>query len=130
MLHVLIAMPFAFLVIWARLLTLERSYEEAALVLGADELAATFEVTMPLIAPAIIGGMLLSFTVSFDEFSATQFLVTPATTTIPVQVYSMIQTAITPTVNVLATLLTVVTMALPAMAWYGLGGLRRGWFGR
>ena len=57
---------FAFLVVWARLSTLGRTYEEAALALGADELAATGEVTLPLLAPAVLGGALLSFTVSFE----------------------------------------------------------------
>lgn len=129
LLHTLIALPFAFLVVWARLSTLGRTYEEAALVLGADEIAATWEITLPLLAPAVVGGILLSFTVSFDEFSATQFLTTPATATVPVRVYSMIETAITPTINVLATFLILVTALLPAIAQYGFGVLRKGRLG-
>jgi spermidine/putrescine transport system permease protein len=126
LLHVLITVPFAFLVLWARLSTLGRTYEEAALSLGADEIAATWEVTLPLMAPAILGGLLLSFTVSFDEFSATQFLTTPKTATVPIRVYSMIETAITPTINVLATFLILVTGLLPAIAQSAFGVLRRG----
>jgi spermidine/putrescine transport system permease protein len=81
---------------------------------------------LPLLAPAIVGGALLSFTVSFDEFSATQFLTTPATATVPIRVYSMIETAITPTINVLATFLVLVTGLLPAIAQLAFGIMRRG----
>jgi spermidine/putrescine transport system permease protein len=126
LLHALVTLPFAFLVLWARLVTLGRMYEEAALVLGADELAATWEVTLPLLAPAVVGAALLGFTVSFDEFSATQFLTTSRTATVPIRVYSMIETAITPTVNVLATFLILVTGLLPALAQSVFGVLRRG----
>jgi spermidine/putrescine transport system permease protein len=129
LLHVLITLPFAFLVLWARLSTLGQTYEEAALALGADEIAATREVTLPLMAPAVLGGLLLSFTVSFDEFSATQFLTTPRTATVPVRVYSMIETAITPTINVLATFLILVTGLVPAIAQSAFGILRRGRIG-
>lgn len=127
--HVLITLPFAALVVRARLSMLRRTYEEAALVLGADDIRTFWEVTLPLMAPAIVGGILLCFTVSFDEFSATQFLVRPATTTVPIQVYSMIQTAITPTINVLATFLILITCLLPAIAQFGFGAFRRGRLG-
>jgi spermidine/putrescine transport system permease protein len=126
LLHILITLPFAYLVLWARLSTLGRIYEEAALALGADELATTWEVTLPLLAPAIIGAALLTFTVSFDEFSATQFLTTSRTATVPVRVYSMIETAITPTINVLATFLILVTGLLPTVAQPAFEVLRRG----
>jgi spermidine/putrescine transport system permease protein len=124
LLHVLITLPFAVFVVRARLQMLQASYEEASLVLGADDIATFGEVTLPLIAPAILGAVLLCFTVSFDEFSATQFLVTPRTTTVPIQVYSMIQTAITPTINVLATFLILITCILPAVAQLGLSPWR------
>ena len=83
-------------------------------------------MTLPLLAPAIIGAALLTFTVSFDEFSATQFLTTSRTATVPVRVYSMIETAITPTINVLATFLILVTGLLPAVAQSAFDVLRRG----
>ena len=108
MMHMLVTLPFAFLVLWTRLSTLGRTYEEAAASLGSDEITTTWEITLPLVMPAILGGLLLCFTVSFDEFSATQFLARPSTATVPVRVYSMIETAITPTINVLATFLIIV----------------------
>ena len=73
----------------------------------------------------LLGSFLLCLTVSFDEFSATQFLVVPATQTMPIQIYSMIQTGVTPTVNVFATLLTVITVAMPLIAQIAFGVFRR-----
>jgi ABC-type spermidine/putrescine transport system permease subunit II len=63
--------------------------------------------------------------VSFDEFSATQFLVIPQTQTMPIQIYSMIQTGVTPTVNVFATVLTIVTIAIPLIAQLAFGVFHR-----
>jgi spermidine/putrescine transport system permease protein len=115
-LHVMLCAPLAFLVISARLQTVGKDYEEAALSLGADELQTAWHVTLPMMMPAIIGGLMLAFTVSFDEFSATQFIATPSTQTIPIQIYSMIQTGIDPAVNVFATFLTGVTITVPLVA--------------
>src|SRR5690606_28352756 len=100
------------------------------LTLGADDFRTALEVTVPLLAPALIGSFLLSVTVSFDEFPATQFLVTPATQTMPIQIYSMIQVGVTPTVNVFATVLTAVTIGLPLIAQLAFGAVQRAWTGR
>jgi spermidine/putrescine transport system permease protein len=124
-LHALLCLPFGFLVIWARLLTSGRDFEEAALTLGADDIKTAIEVTIPLLGPALLGSFLLCVTVSFDEFSATQFLVVPRTQTMPIQIYSMIQTGVTPTVNVFATLLTLITVAIPLFAQIAFGAFRR-----
>jgi ABC-type spermidine/putrescine transport system permease subunit II len=111
--------------IQARLLTSGRDFEEAALTLGADDIRTALEVTIPLLGPALLGSFLLCVTVSFDEFSATQFLVVPRTQTMPIQIYSMIQTGVTPTVNVFATLLTLITVAIPLFAQIAFGVFRR-----
>ena len=124
-LHTMLCLPFGFLVIWARLLTSGRDYEEAALTLGADDIRTALEVTVPLLGAAVLGSFLLCVTVSFDEFSATQFLVVPRTQTMPIQIYSMIQTGVTPTVNVFATLLTAITVAIPLVAQLAFGAFRR-----
>ena len=125
MLHTMLCLPFGFLVIWARLLTSGRNFEEAALTLGADDIKTAYEVTVPMLGPALLGSFLLCFTVSFDEFSATQFLVVPRTQTMPIQIYSMIQTGVTPTVNVFATLLTLITVVIPLIAQIAFGAFRR-----
>jgi spermidine/putrescine transport system permease protein len=124
-LHALLCLPFAYLVIWARLRTTGRDYEEAALTLGADEVRTAIEITIPLLGAALLGSLLLCFTVSFDEFSASQFLVTPQTQTMPIQIYSMIQTGVSPTVNVFATVLTAVTIAVPLIAQLAFGAFHR-----
>ncbi|MGY3591908.1 ABC-type spermidine/putrescine transport system permease subunit II [Bradyrhizobium sp. USDA 4341] len=111
--------------IWARLRTTGKDYEEAALSLGADEIQATFRVTIPTMMPALIGGLLLAFTASFDEFSATQFIVTPVTQTVPTQVYSMIMTGIEPTVNAFASILIAITVTIPLLAQFLFGAFRR-----
>jgi ABC-type spermidine/putrescine transport system permease subunit II len=124
-LHALLCLPFGYLVVWARLVTAGRDYEEAALTLGANDLETAFEITIPLLGAALTGSFLLCVTVSFDEFSATQFLVIPQTQTMPIQIYSMIQTGVTPTVNVFATVLTIVTIAIPLIAQLAFGALHR-----
>ena len=116
--------------VWARLVTAGRDYEEAALTLGANDLETAFEITIPLLGAALTGSFLLCVTVSFDEFSATQFLVIPQTQTMPIQIYSMIQTGVTPTVNVFATVLTIVTIAIPLIAQLAFGALHRAYLRR
>jgi spermidine/putrescine transport system permease protein len=129
-LHVMLCAPLAFLVILARLQTLGRDYEEAALSLGADEIQTAWHVTIPLMMPALMGAALLAFTVSFDEFSATQFVATPYAQTVPIQIYSMIKTGVSPTVNVFSTFLISITILVPALAQYLFGAFRRGFLKR
>jgi spermidine/putrescine transport system permease protein len=124
-LHALLCLPFGYLVVWAGLRTAGRDYEEAALTLGANDIQTAIKVTIPLLSSALIGAFLLCVTVSFDEFSATQFLAVPQTQTMPIQIYSMIQTAVTPTVNAFATVLTVVTIAIPLIAQLAFGAVHR-----
>jgi spermidine/putrescine transport system permease protein len=124
-LHALLCMPFGYLVVWARLVTAGRDYEEAALTLGANDLETAWKVTIPLLGAALTGSVLLCVTVSFDEFSATQFLVVPQTQTMPIQIYSMIQTGVTPVANVFATVLTIVTITIPLIAQLAFGAFHR-----
>ncbi|MCW8172406.1 ABC transporter permease [Natrialba swarupiae] len=111
--HTLIALPYAFLIVRSRLFLFDESLEEAAQTLGADHLTTFREVTFPIISPAILTAMIISFVISFGEFTATQFWVSRETTTAPVVIYTMLETLITPKVNVLATLVLVITIAIP-----------------
>jgi spermidine/putrescine transport system permease protein len=124
-LHTLLCLPFGYLVLWARLMTSGRDYEEAALTLGANDIQTAMAITIPLLGAAALGSFLLCVTVSIDEFSATQFLVVPQTQTMPIQIYSMIQSGVTPTVNVFATVLTLVTIAVPIVAQTAFGAFKR-----
>ncbi len=98
-----------------RLFGFDRSIEEAAQTLGANELETFFEVTLPTILPGLAAGMLLAFVISFGEFTATQFWVQPDTVTAPIEVYTMVRTSLTPEINAMATILMVVTVVIPLL---------------
>lgn len=115
--HALLTLPYAFLVIRSRLYLFDETLEDAAQTLGADRLTTFREVTFPIVAPSIVTAMVLSFVISFGEFTATQFWVTRTTTTVPVVIFSMVRTLITPKVNVLATLVLVVTIVVPVLVF-------------
>jgi len=115
--HTAFSLPFVAVVVLARLRGMDRSLEEAALVLGADEATAFRRVTLPLLAPGIVAGALLAFTLSLDDFVITFFVAGPGSTTLPVLVYSMVRRGIEPTINAVSAvlvLLTTLTIALAA----------------
>jgi spermidine/putrescine transport system permease protein len=84
---------------------MDSNLEEAAADLGANPWESFRRVTFPLLAPGIVSGALLAFTLSLDDFVITFFMAGPASTTLPVQVYSMIRVGITPEINALSTLM-------------------------
>ncbi len=114
--HTTFSLPFTTLVVLARLRGMDRSLEEAALTLGADELTAFRRVTLPLLMPGMVGAALLAFTLSFDDFVITFFTAGPGTTTLPLVVYSMVRRTVEPSVNALSTLLLVGTTLLLVIA--------------
>lgn len=114
--HAGFAVPFVTLVVLARLDGMDRSLEEAALLLGADEWTTFRRVTLPALAPGIAAGALLAFTLSFDDFVITFFVTGPGTTTLPLLVYSMVRRGVDPTVNAISTVMLVATTALFVLA--------------
>jgi spermidine/putrescine transport system permease protein len=116
--HILLSLPYVVLVVQARLIGVKRVYEEAALSLGANRLQAFREITLPLIMPAVFAGLLLAFTISFDNVTASVFWRPPGVETMPTEILSMLKVSITPEVNALGTLMIVITVGLPL-----LGGL-------
>ena len=84
--------------------------------LGAGPLATFFRVTLPLILPGIVAGALLVFTISIDDYVITSFVAGVGATTLPMQIYSMIKTNVTPEVNAVSTLLLVFTVIMIAVA--------------
>ncbi|WP_411966074.1 ABC transporter permease [Haloferax sp. YSMS24] len=111
--HTTLVLPYIFVTVRAQLYGFDRAVEEAAMTLGANELETFFEVTLPLITPGLAAGMLLAFVISFGEFTATQFWVQPATTTAPIEIYTMVRTSITPMINAMATVLMLITVVVP-----------------
>jgi spermidine/putrescine transport system permease protein len=114
--HTAFCLPFTILVVSARLRGMDRSLEEAALMLGADEITAFRRVTLPQLAPGVLAAALLAFTLSFDDFVITFFTAGPGTSTLPLVIYGMVRRTVEPTVNALSTLLVVGTTVLLMVA--------------
>lgn len=113
--HVIFTLPFVVLVVQARLVGIRREYEEASLSLGASPIQTFFTVTLPLMLPAVLAGMLFSFTISFDDITGTLFWKPGGVETVPTQIFSMLRNSISPEVNALGTVMVVVTVALPLL---------------
>lgn len=101
--HIAFSVPFVTLVVQARLQGFDRSYEEAAMDLGANEWVTFWRVTFPMLLPGILSGALLAFTLSLDDFVITFFTNGPGSTTLPIYVYGLLRRIITPQVNALST---------------------------
>lgn len=114
--HITFCLPFTIVVIGARLRGMDRTLEDAALTLGADEFRAFRRVTLPLMLPGIVAAALLAFTLSFDDFVITFFVAGPDSSTLPLLIYGMVRRTIEPTVNALTTLLVVATTLLLVVA--------------
>jgi spermidine/putrescine transport system permease protein len=114
--HVVFSISYVAIVVRARLSGFDRSLEEAALDLGARPLQTFWRVTLPLIAPGIVAGALLSFTISIDDYVITSFVAGVGATTLPLQIYSMLKVGVTPEVNAVSTLLLAVTVVLIVIA--------------
>lgn len=110
--HVAFSISFVVVVVLARLRGMDRTLEEAALSLGADELTAFRRVTLPQLWPAIAAGALLAFTLSFDDFIITFFVSGVGSTTLPLLVYAMVRRSIEPTVNAISTIILLATTLL------------------
>jgi spermidine/putrescine transport system permease protein len=102
--HVTYVLPYAFFVIAAQQYGFDKSLEEAAMDLGANRLKTFWYVTLPLMVPGLIAAGLFSFTLSLDEFIIT-FLVSGTTQTLPLYVWGMLRTIVSPTVNAVATMI-------------------------
>jgi spermidine/putrescine transport system permease protein len=112
--HVAFCIPFVTLVVRARLAGFDHSMEEAAMDLGANEWVTFRRVTLPIIAPGVLSGGLLAFTISLDDFIITFFTTGPGSTTLPIYVYGLLRRVVTPEVNALSTIwiLTVLILVL------------------
>jgi spermidine/putrescine transport system permease protein len=110
--HTCFCIPYVYLLVKARLAGLERSYTEAARNLGASPWRAFRDVMFPLILPAIISGILLSFAMSFDDVIISIFVTGPNTNTLPIRIYTQIKTGVTPKTNALCSLLFIFTVLM------------------
>lgn len=106
--HITFSMCFVAVVVQSRLLTFDRALEEAALDLGATPVRAFFQVTLPVIMPAVVAGWMLAFTLSLDDLVIASFTSGPGATTLPMKIYSQVRLGVTPEINAVCTVLIAV----------------------
>ncbi len=119
--HTTFALAYVTVIVQSRLKAMDISLEEAAMDLGCRPLRIVFDITLPLIAPAMIAGWLLAFTLSLDDLVIASFVSGPGGSTLPMLIFSKVKLGVTPDINALATLIIVLVTAGVALAW---------WFGR
>lgn len=106
--HTTLTMCFVTVIVQSRLLTFDRSLEEAAMNLGCPPLRTFLTVTLPLIAPALVSGWVLAFTLSLDDLVLASFTTGPGATTLPIRIYSEIRLGVKPEINAICTILIAV----------------------
>ena len=110
--HTAFCIPYVFMQVKARLSGMDSSCEEAARVMGAGRIRVFFDITLPMIAPGILSGMLLSFAMSFDDVVISIFVTGVNVNTLPILIYTQLKTGVTPKVNALCTLMFLATLAI------------------
>ena len=103
--HIAFDIPFVYVIVRARLADFDKTLEEAAADLGADEWSTFQRVTLPLLMPGIIGGALMAFTLSLDDYLITAFTKGIRDQTMPLYIYSLVRRGVTPEINALSTAL-------------------------
>ena len=103
--HITLTLSYVTVVVQSRLSTMDESLEEAAMDLGARPLKVFLLITLPIIAPAIMSGWLLAFTLSLDDLVIASFAAGPSTNTLPMMIFSKVRLGVTPEINALATLM-------------------------
>lgn len=116
--HVTFCTAYVAVVVSSRLRELDRSLEEAAMDLGARPLKVFFVITLPIIAPAIIAGWLLAFTLSLDDLVIASFVSGPNATTLPMVVFSSVRLGVSPKINALATIIIVIVSLVTFVGWW------------
>lgn len=116
--HITFSLAYVTVVVRARLADLDPSLEEAAMDLGAPPVKTFLVVTLPLIAPALLAGWLLAFTLSLDDLVIASFVSGPGASTLPMVVYSSVRLGVSPQINALATILVgVVSIGVITAGW-------------
>ena len=110
--HTVFCVPYILMEVKARLAGMDPSLEEAARDLGAGSFRAFWDITLPLIMPAVMSGSLLAFAMSMDDVVISIFVNGPRISTLPVKVYTQLKTGVTPEINALCTLMLAFTLAV------------------
>jgi putrescine transport system permease protein len=106
--HTTLTLCFVAVVVQARLVTFDRSLEEAALDLGCPPLRTFLTVTLPLVWPAVASGWMLAFALSLDDLVLASFVTGPGATTLPIRIYSEVRLGVKPEINAVCTIMIVV----------------------
>ncbi|KAB8143877.1 ABC transporter permease [Chloroflexia bacterium SDU3-3] len=114
--HVTFSVAFVVVTVRTSLRGFDQRLEEAAMDLGASRFQTFRRVTFPLILPGIIGGALLAFTLSLDDFIISLFVAGPGTLLLPVEVYNRVKRSVTPEINAISTLMLLFSMALVGLS--------------
>lgn len=109
--HITFSMVFVTTIVQARMIQSDRAIEEAAMDLGSRPWQVMFDITLPVISPAIMSGWLLAFTISLDDVVITSFTTGPGSTTLPLLIWSKVKLGVTPDINALATLMVLMVGA-------------------
>ena len=110
--HVAFSVSYVVFIVRARISGLDPSLEEAAMDLGASRWQTFSRITLPLLLPAVVSASLLVFTISLDDYVITSFVAGPGGGTLPLKIYSMVKTGVTPEINAISSILLVVTVLL------------------
>jgi len=124
--HTSFCIPYVYMLVKARLVGIDKSYAEAAKDLGATEWNVFWDITLPLILPAITSGVLLAFAMSLDDVVISVFVTGVNTNTLPLKIYTQLKTGVTPKINALCTLMFAATMLIVLMsAWFAKKSVRK-----
>ncbi len=115
--HITFSMAYVAVIVQSRLAGMDESLEEAAMDLGGKPLRVVFDITLPLIAPAMIAGWLLAFTLSLDDLVIASFVSGPGSTTLPMLIFSKVKLGVSPDINALAALIIVTVSLGVVLAW-------------
>ncbi len=123
--HTTFAMAYVTVVVQSRLSGMDQSLEEAALDLGGRPVRVLFDITLPMIAPAMVAGWLLAFTLSLDDLVIASFVSGPGGSTLPMLIFSKVKLGVTPDINALATIIIVLVSAGVSIAWWASRGVAK-----
>ncbi|RZV39035.1 MAG: ABC transporter permease subunit [Chromatiales bacterium] len=115
--HTTFSMAYVAIIVQSRLMAMDESLEEAAMDLGGHPLRVIFDITLPLIAPAMIAGWLLAFTLSLDDLVIASFVSGPGSSTLPMYIFSKVKLGVSPDINALATLIILFITVGVLLSW-------------
>ena len=114
--HVTFSMAYVVVVVRSRLAAMDESLEEAAMDLGGRPVAVFFDITVPMLLPALISGWLLAFTLSLDDLVISSFVSGPGATTLPMFIFAKVRLGVTPDINAITTIIIVLVAVAVATA--------------